>query len=122
MYGDKSTIKVNEVKEHLLKKDKIVTQWRVSLIMMSPRKFIIQKKKVMMEVLRVTQNIRIWSLTIITRRGTSELIVDFERRKNQMLMSHNWLEKMKNSATFYLLRTDQLVIKMDYWLWMFTTH
>jgi len=28
-------------------------------------------------------------------------------------MSLNWLEKMKNSVTFYLLQTNQLVIKID---------
>ena len=30
-----------------------------------------------------------------------------------MLMSLNWLEEMKNSVTFYLLQTDQLVTKID---------
>ena len=39
--------------------------------------------------------------------------VGFERGNKQMLMSLNWLEEMKNSVTFYLLQTDQLVIKID---------
>jgi len=36
IYGDKSIEKVNEVKEHLLNKDKLTTSWRVSLIVMIP--------------------------------------------------------------------------------------
>jgi len=59
-----------------------------------------------MEVPRVTQNTRIWRATIVTRRGTLDLSVSFERRNNQMLISLNWLKEMKNSATFYLLQTD----------------
>ena len=89
IYGGKSTIKVNKVKEHLLNKDKLILSWRVSLIMMIPGKFIIQGRIVIMKVLRVTQNTRIWCVTIITKRGTLDLSVDFERRNNEMLISLN---------------------------------
>jgi len=92
---------------------KLKLSWRVSLIMMIPGKVIIQRRRVIMEVPLVIQNIRVWRATTVTRRGTLELIVGFERINNQMLMSLNWLEKMKNSETFYLLQTDQLVTKID---------
>jgi len=55
IYGGKSTIKV---KKHLLNKDKNDTQ-RVSLIIMISDKFIVQRRRVIMKVLRVTQDIRI---------------------------------------------------------------
>jgi len=42
IYGGKSTIKVNEVKEYLLNKDKIDIQLTVSLILMIPGKLIIK--------------------------------------------------------------------------------
>ena len=58
-YGGKSTIKVNEVKEHLLKKDKIDTRLTGGLIKMTPGKFIIRERRVIMEVPRATQNIRV---------------------------------------------------------------
>jgi len=48
IYGGKSTIKINKVKEHLLNKDKINTQLTVNPIMMIPGKFIIQKRRVIM--------------------------------------------------------------------------
>ena len=44
IYECKSTIKANEVKEHLLNKDRIDTHLTVSLIMMIPGKFIIQEE------------------------------------------------------------------------------
>jgi len=47
--------------------------------------------------------------------GTLGLIVGFKRRNNQMPMSLNRLEKMKNSATFYLF-TDKSVINKDRWI------
>ena len=87
--------------------------WLISLIMMIPGKFIIQGRRVIMKVSWVTQNKRIWRATIVTRRGTFDLSVGFERRNNKMLMSLNWLEEMKNSATFCLLQIDQLVTKID---------
>jgi len=92
---------------------KLTPSWRVSLIMMILRKFITQEKRVIMKVLRVTQNTRIWRATIVTRRGTLDLSVGFERRNNQMLILLNWLKEIKNNATFYLLQTDQLVTKID---------
>jgi len=91
---------------------KLTPSWRVSLIMMILRKFIIQGRRVIMEIPWVTQNIEIWNTTIVTRRGILELIVGFEKNK-QMLISLNWLEKIKNSAMFYLLHIDQLVTKID---------
>ena len=66
-----------------------------------------------MEVSQVTQNTKIWCATCFTRRGTLELIVELERRNKQMLMLLNWLEEIKNSATFYLLQIDQLITKID---------
>ena len=36
-----------------------------------------------------------------------------QNKKQPMLMSLNWLEEMKNSATFYLLQIDQLITKID---------
>ena len=87
-----------------------------------------------MKVPWVTQNIGIYRAIIVTRRGTLDLSVGFERRNNQMLMSLNWLKEMsggferrnnqmlmslnwlkemKNNAIFYLLQTYQLVIKID---------
>ena len=42
IYGGKSTIKVNKLKEHLLNKDKIDSQLTGGLIIMIPGKFIIQ--------------------------------------------------------------------------------
>jgi len=39
--------------------------------------------------------------------------VTFWANNKQMLMSLNWLKEMKNSTTFYLLQTDQLVTKID---------
>ena len=80
--------------------------------MMIPSKFIIQGRRVIIKIPPVTQNIRIGRATIVTKRGTLDLSVVFERRNNQMLMSLNWLKKIKNSATFYLLQTDQLVTKI----------
>ena len=59
IYGGKSTIKVNEDKEHLLNKNKIDTQLMVSLIMIILGKFIIQGRKVIMKVSWVTQNTKI---------------------------------------------------------------
>ena len=56
---DKSIIKVNEVKEHLLNKDKIDTQLTDKSHLDDSGKFIIQGRRVIMEVTRVTQNIRI---------------------------------------------------------------
>jgi len=53
IYEDNSTIKVNKVKQHLLNKDKIDTQL-TGLIIMIPGKFIIQGRKVTMEVSRIT--------------------------------------------------------------------
>jgi len=96
-----------------LTRTKLTPSWRVSLIMMISGKLIIQGRRVIKEVPRVTQNIEIWHATIVIRRGTLELIVGFERKNNQMLISLNWLEKMKNIVTFYLLQTDQLVTKID---------
>ena len=66
-----------------------------------------------MKVPQVTQNTKIWHAIIITRRDTLDLSVDFERRNKQMLMLLNWLEEIKNSATFYLLQIYQLVTKID---------
>ena len=80
---------------------------------MIPGKFTFQKRRVIMKFSKVTQNKRIWCATGVTRRGTLELIVRLVRRKNQMLMSLNWLEGMEKSVTFYLLQTDRLVIKID---------
>ena len=74
---------------------KLTPNWRVSLIMMIPGKFIIQGRRVIMKVPRVTQNARIWHVTIVTRRGTLDLSVSFERRSNQMLISLNWLKEKK---------------------------
>ena len=54
IYRDKSTIKVNEIKEYLLNKNKLTPSWQLSLIMMIPGKFIIQGRRVIMEVPRVT--------------------------------------------------------------------
>ena len=93
---------------------KLTLSWRVSLIMMILGKFIIQRR-VKMEVPRVIQNIGIWHATIVIKRGILELIVGFKRRNNQMPMSLNRLEKMKNSATFYLF-TDKSVINKDRWI------
>ena len=59
IYGGKSTIKVNEVKEHLLNKNKIDTQLTGESHVMILGKFIIQGRRVIMEVPRVTQNIRV---------------------------------------------------------------
>jgi len=42
IYGDRSTIKVNEVKEHLLNKDKIDKQLTGSIIIMIPGKFLLE--------------------------------------------------------------------------------
>ena len=57
---------------------------------MIPGKFTFQgRRTVMREVPQVTQNIRILSATIVIRRDTLELVVGFERRNNQMLMSLN---------------------------------
>ena len=91
---------------------KLTPSWRVSLIMIILSKFIIQGRRVIMKVPRVTQNTRIGRATIITKRCTLDLSVSFEKN-NQMVMSLNWLKEMKNSATFYLLQTDQLVTKID---------
>ena len=59
IYGGKSIIKVNEVKDNLLNKDKIDTQLTGESHRMIPGKFIIQGRRVIMEVPRVTQNIGI---------------------------------------------------------------
>jgi len=101
----------------------LTPSWRVSLIMITPSKFITQGRSVIMKVSRVTQNIRIWRATIVTKKGTLDLSVGFERRNNQMLMSLNLLKEMKNSATFYLLQIDQLVIKINgNRFWMFAAY
>jgi len=81
---------------------------------MIPDKLIFQGRRVIIKVSWVTQNKRIWYATGVTRRGALELIVEFERRNNQMLMSLNWLEGMKISVTFYMLQTDRSIIKIDY--------
>ena len=78
-----------------------------------PSKLTLRKRRVIMKVSRVTQNIRIWCATGITRRGTLELIVGLIRRNNEMLMSLNWLKGMKISVMFYLLQIDRSVIKID---------
>ena len=59
IYGGKSTINVNEFKEHLLNKDKIDNQLMVSLIVMISGKLTLQRRRVIMKVSRVTQNTRI---------------------------------------------------------------
>ena len=81
--------------------------------MMIPGKFTFQKRRIIMEVLRITQYTRIWCVGIATRSSILELIVGLERRNNQMLMSLNWLKEMKISVTFYLLQTDWSVKKID---------
>jgi len=75
-------------------------------------KLIFKKRRVTMDVSCVTQNTRIWYATSIIRRGTLELIVRLTRRNNKMLISVNMLEGIKISVTFYLLQTDQSVIKI----------
>ena len=62
---------------------------------MIPGNFTFQRRKVIMKDPQITQNIRIWCVTGVTRRSTVELIVGVERRNNQILMSLNWLEGMK---------------------------
>ena len=63
--------------------------------------------------MKVPLILRIWYATDVTRRGTLELIVRLERKNNQMLMSLNCLEGLKNNVTFYLLQKDRSVIKID---------
>ena len=74
----------------------------MSLIKTIPDKFIIQERRVIIEVSRVTQKKKQPDANV-TRRGTLDPSVGFKRRNNQMLMSLNLLKKMKNSAIFYLL-------------------
>jgi len=52
-------MKVNEVKEHLLNKDKIDTQLMGDSHHDDSGKFIIQERRVIIEVSRVTQSTRI---------------------------------------------------------------
>ena len=59
IYEGKSTIKVNKVKEHLLNKDKIDTQLTGESHHNDSGKFIIQGRRVIMKVPRLTQNTRI---------------------------------------------------------------
>jgi len=110
IYEGKSIIMVNK---HLLNKDKIDTH--LTGESHHDESGQVQVRRVIMEASRVTQNIKIWYATIVTRRGTLELIVGFERRNNQMLMSLNWLKKMKISVTFYLLgKKDRWIIDSGY--------
>jgi len=78
-----------------------------------PSKVTFQRRKIIIEVPRVTQNTRIWCATSVTRIDILELIVGLTRKNNHMLMSLNWLKGMKKSVTFYLSQTDQSVIKID---------
>ena len=59
IYGGKSTIKVNEVKEHLLNKKKINNQLTGKSHLMFPGKFTFQRRRVIMKVSWVIQNTRI---------------------------------------------------------------
>jgi len=67
IYRCKSTVNVNEVKKYLLNKDKIDKKLMENLIVMILDKFSLQKRKVIIEVLRVIQNIRIWCATGVTK-------------------------------------------------------
>ena len=70
IYGGNSTIKVNKVKEHLLNKDKIDKQLtRESHCDDSEQVFFLQRRSVVMEVLRVTQNTKIW-YQLVSQEGT----------------------------------------------------
>ena len=59
IYGGKSTIKVNEIKEHLLNKDRIDTQLTGESHHDDSGKFIIQGRRIIMKASWVTQNTRI---------------------------------------------------------------
>ena len=41
------------------------------------------------------------------------MIVGLARRNNKILISMNWLKRMKISVTFYLLQIDRSVTKID---------
>jgi len=114
IYGGKSTIKVNEVKEHLLNKDKIDTQLmgeshhddsgqvHYSREKSNNRSFTgnSKRKNLMVNYCQKKGHIR------------SECWLQ-KGKNNQMIISLNWLKAMKNSVTFYLLQIDQLVTKID---------
>ena len=113
IYGSKSTIKVNEVKEYLLNKDKFDTQLTGESHHDNSRQILYSSEK--SNNVSSTGNSKHKNLTCnyCHKKVISDLSVGFKRRNNQMLMLLNWLEEMQNSATFYLLQTNQLVTKID---------
>ena len=74
----------------------------------------LQKRRVIMKVSRVIQNIRICCATGVIRKGMLELSVGLKRRNNQMPMSLNWLKGMKISNVLYV--TDRSVGNKDRWI------
>jgi len=117
IYEGKSIIKVNEIKERLLNKEKIDNQLTGESHRDEFRQAHFSKERVIMKVSRVTQNTRIGCATGVRRRGPFELIVGVARRNNKMLISLNWLKGIKINVMiyvmFYLLQIYQSAIKID---------
>jgi len=77
--GGKLTIKVNKIKEHLLNKDKIDKQMTRESHRDDSVQVVFKKEKIM-KIPRITENIRIWCTTGVTRKGILELIVGLTKK------------------------------------------
>ena len=53
------------------------------------------------------------SATIFTKRGTLDMSVGLQKKKQPDANVTELVEGVKNSVTFYLLQTDQLVTKIN---------
>ena len=71
IYGGKATVKINEVKEHLLNKDKIDKQLMGESQQDGSSSALYARRRLVMEVPQVTRNTRISCATGVTRKGTS---------------------------------------------------
>ena len=113
IYGGKSTIKVNEVKEHLLNKEKIDNQLMGESQHDDSGQVHFLKEKSNNGSYTGNPKHKNLMCNWYHKKGTLELIIGLERRNNQILMSLNWLEGTKKSVMFYLLQTDLSVTKID---------
>jgi len=112
IYGGKSTIKVNEVKEHLFNKDKIDIQLMGESHCDNSGQVHFSKKS---NNESSTGNPKHKNLMCNWCHKMGRIRVDCwtQKKKQQDIVLLNWLKEMKKSVMFYLLQTDESVIKID---------